>query len=158
MDYEPISVALKFGFLAVLYLFLIWIASSARKDLKRNRGEADAGPSMGMSPLGGGGGGGTRDAWLVVESSDSLSPGTRFDLFGGATLGRSSEADISFEDRYASSLHARVYPRGDRYFVEDMNSTNGTLLNGGPLVTENELADGFSIAIGDTTFRFEMDA
>lgn len=156
MDYEPISVALKFGFLAVLYLFLVWIASSARKDLKRNRGEEDAGP--GLSPLGGGPGGGTRDAWLVVESSDSLTPGTRFDLFGGATLGRSGEADISFEDRYASSLHARVYPRGDRYFVEDMNSTNGTLLNGGPLVTENELADGFSIAIGDTTFRFEMDA
>lgn len=157
MDYEPISVALKFGFLAVLYLFLIWIASSARKDLQRNRGGEDAGPSMSAFG-GGGGGGGTRDAWLVVESSDSLTPGTRFDLFGGATLGRSGDADISFEDRYASGLHARVYPRGDRYFVEDMNSTNGTLLNGGPLVGENELADGFSVSIGDTTFRFEMDA
>ncbi len=155
MDYEPISVALKFGFLAVLYLFLFWVATSARKDLRRNRGDQDAGPSLG--PIGSGGGG-TRDAWLVVERSDSLSPGTRFDLFGGATLGRSGEADISFDDRYASGLHARVYPRGDRYFVEDMNSTNGTLLNGGPLVTENELADGFSISIGDTTFRFEMDA
>src|SRR5688572_291885 len=32
LDYEPISVALKFGFLAVLYLFLLWIANSARKD------------------------------------------------------------------------------------------------------------------------------
>ena len=152
MDYEPISVALKFGFLAVLYLFLIWIASSARKDLMRNRGEADAGPSMGSL-----GGGGTRDAWLVVERSASLTPDTRFDLFGGATLGRSADADISFDDRYASGLHARVYPRGDRYFVEDMNSTNGTLLNGADLVSENELADGMKIAIGDTTFRFEMD-
>jgi hypothetical protein len=154
VDYEPISVALKFGFLAVLYLFLFWVAGSARKDLRRNRGDEDAGPALG--PLGATGGG-TRDAWLAVESSDSLTPGTRFDLFGGATLGRSGEADISFDDRYASGLHARVYPRGDRYFVEDMNSTNGTLLNGGPLVTENELADGFSITIGDTTFRFEMD-
>ena len=35
MDYEPISVALKFGFLAVLYLFLLWIARSALKDLRR---------------------------------------------------------------------------------------------------------------------------
>ncbi|MGK2954372.1 MAG: FHA domain-containing protein [Solirubrobacterales bacterium] len=154
MDYEPISVALKFAFLAVLYLFLVWVASSARKDLARNRGESDT--SRSDSPLGGGGGG-TQDAWLVVEASDSLAPDTRFDLFGGATLGRSAQADISFEDRYASGLHARVYARGDRYFVEDMNSTNGTLLNGGPLEGEYELADGMKIAIGDTTFRFEMD-
>ena len=35
MDYDPISVALKFGFLVVLYLFLLWIARSALKDLRR---------------------------------------------------------------------------------------------------------------------------
>ena len=35
MDYAPISVFLKFGFLAVLYLFLLWIARSALKDLRR---------------------------------------------------------------------------------------------------------------------------
>lgn len=154
MDYEPISVALKFAFLAILYLFLIWVVSSARKDLKRNRGGAEGGQAG--SPMAGSGGG-TQDAWLVVERSDGLAADTRFDLFGGATLGRSSQADISFEDRYASGLHARVYPRGDRYFVEDLNSTNGTLLNGASLIGENELADGYTISIGDTTFRFEMD-
>lgn len=149
MDYEPISVVLKFGFLAVLFLYLFWIAASARKDLKRNEdgsrtfSEADTG--------------GTRDAWLRVESSPELETGTRFDLFGGATLGRSGDADVSFDDRYASGLHARVYPRGGRYFAEDMNSTNGTLLNGGPITAEAELADGDLIAIGDTSFRFESD-
>ena len=35
VDYDPISVALKFGFLVVLYLFLLWIARSALKDLRR---------------------------------------------------------------------------------------------------------------------------
>jgi len=154
VDYEPISVALKFAFLAILYLFLIWVVSSARKDLKRNRGDAGSGQTGSQI---GAGSGGTQDAWLVVERSDSLVAGTRFDLFGGATLGRSAQSDISFEDRYASGLHARVYARGDRYFVEDMNSTNGTLLNGASLVGENELADGYTISIGDTTFRFEMD-
>ena len=153
MDYEPISVALKFAFLAILYLFLIWVVSSARKDLKRNRGDAESGLTGSQM----GGGGGTQDAWLIVERSDNLATDTRFDLFGGATLGRSAQADITFEDRYASGLHARVYARGDRYFVEDMNSTNGTLLNGASLVGENELTDGYTISIGDTTFRFEMD-
>ena len=35
MDYDPISVALKFGFLVVLFLFLLWISRSALKDLRR---------------------------------------------------------------------------------------------------------------------------
>jgi hypothetical protein len=152
VDFEPVSVALKFAFLGVLYLFLIWIARSARRDLRRT--EVPGGDRSGLTE---GGGGGTMDAWLVVDRSDVLEPGSRYDLFGGATLGRSGDADISFSDRYASGLHARVYSRGDRYFVEDMNSTNGTLLNGAEVVGEAEIADGSVISIGDTSFRFELD-
>lgn len=151
MDYEPISVALKFGFLAILYLFLLWIANSARKDLKKNRGDGpDLETTMG-SP------GGSWDSWLVVLNGGGLKAGTRYDVFGGATLGRSSEADIPFSDRYASGLHARVYSRGGRYFLEDMNSTNGTLLDGGVVTSEVELRDGSVIEIGDTAFRLELD-
>ena len=152
MDYEPISVALKFGFLAVLYLFLLWIAASARKDLKRNRGgDFDSDATIGAVPAG------SYDAWLVVIRGGGLEAGTRFDVFGGVTLGRSADADVSFTDRYASGLHARLYPRGDRYFLEDMNSTNGTLLDGGAVTSEAEVRDGSMIEIGDTAFRFELD-
>lgn len=151
MDFEPVSIALKFAFLGVLYLFLFWIATSARKDLRRNAGASTA------EETGLGGGVSAPDAWLVVETSDNLDRGSRFDLFGGATLGRSGDADIAFSDRYASGLHARVYPRADRFFVEDMNSTNGTLMNGAPVIGEVEVPDGATIAIGDTSFRFELD-
>lgn len=151
MDYEPISVALKFGFLAVLYLFLLWIASSARKDLKRNRGVGAESETTIGSPTG------SWDAWLVVIGGGGLDPGTRFDIFGGVTLGRSADADITFTDRYASGLHARLYSRGDRYFLEDMNSTNGTLLDGGAVTSEVELRDGSVIEIGDTAFKLELD-
>ncbi len=152
MDYEPISVALKFGFLAVLYLFLLWVAASARRDLKRNRGgDSSSDATIGAVPAG------SWDAWLVVVRGGGLEAGTRFDVFGGVTLGRSSDADVSFTDRYASGLHARLYPRGDRYFLEDMNSTNGTLLDGGAVTSEAEVRDGSMIEIGDTAFRFELD-
>ncbi|MCB0867408.1 MAG: FHA domain-containing protein [Solirubrobacterales bacterium] len=152
MDYEPISVALKFAFLAVLYLFLLWIANSARKDLKRNRGgDADGDATLGAMPAGG------YDAWLVVVRGGGIEAGTRFDVFGGVTLGRSADADVAFTDRYASGLHARLYPRGDRYFLEDMNSTNGTLLDGAACNSEVEVRDGSMIEIGDTAFRFELD-
>lgn len=150
MELAPISLVLRLAFLAFLFLFLLWIARSARKDLIR-AGSAAGAPSdrtVGPTP------GGNQDAWLVVETSSNLEPGTRFDLFGGATLGRSSEAEIAFSDRYASGIHARVYPRGDRFYIEDMNSTNGTLLDGAPVIGETELADGAVVAIGDTSFRF----
>jgi pSer/pThr/pTyr-binding forkhead associated (FHA) protein len=59
------------------------------------------------------------------------------------------------EDRYASGLHARVFAREGRTFVEDMSSTNGTLLNSAELKGEAELIDGDTVRIGDTEFRFE---
>ena len=154
MAYDPISVALKFGFLAVLYLFLLVIARSAIKDLRRTVSPAPdatgfhAAPAYAESPRG-------VDSWLVVERGGGLEPEQRFDLIGGLSIGRSKEADVQIEDRYASSIHTRVFSRGDRFYAEDMSSTNGTLLNGATLKEEAELIDGDTVQIGDTVFRFE---
>ena len=86
-----------------------------------------------------------------------MDAGERFDLFGGISIGRSPDSDVRIEDRYASGVHARVYSRGASYYVEDMNSTNGTFLNGGRLDGEAELNDLDELRIGDTEFRFELD-
>jgi hypothetical protein len=155
VDYDPISVALKFGFLAVLYLFVLVIARSAVKDLRRTTAPAPdatgfhAGPSFSEAPRG-------ADGWLIVERGGGLREGQRFDLIGGLSIGRSKEADVRIEDRYASSLHARVFSREGRFYVEDMSSTNGTLLNGATLQGEAEAIDGDHVQIGDTVFRLEV--
>jgi FHA domain len=155
MDTEPIAVALKFGFLAVLYLFLLWVARSAFRELRTTT--APAPEATGIHPTGPGGRAAATDAWLVATKGGGLEPGERFDLFGGISIGRSSDADIRIEDRYASGIHARVYSRGANYYVEDMNSTNGTFLNGGRLNGEAKLNDLDEVRIGDTEFRFELD-
>ena len=93
----------------------------------------------------------------VSAAIDALWCGERFDLFGGLTIGRSSEADVRIEDRFASSIHARVYSRGPNYYVEDMNSTNGTFLNGAQLDGEARLGDLDEVRIGETEFRFELE-
>jgi FHA domain len=155
VEYDPVSVALKFGFLAVLYLFVLVIARSAFKDLRRTTAPAPdatgfhAAPAYAEAPRG-------PDGWLVVERGGGLEGGQRFDLIGGLSVGRSQEADVRIEDRYASSLHARVFSREGRFYVEDMNSTNGTLLNGATLKGEAELIDGDNVQIGDTVFRLEV--
>jgi FHA domain len=155
VDYAPISVALKFGFLVVLYLFLLWIARSALRDLRRTVTPApDAtgfhhAPAFGPSAPGGG------EAWLIAERGGGLEQGERFDLIGGLSIGRSRDADVQIDDRYASGIHARVFNRDGRTYVEDMNSTNGTILNDAELKGEAELLDGDVLRIGDTEFRLE---
>ena len=153
-DLEPIAVALKFGFIAVLYLFLVWVARTALRDLRGTAmpTAADTGYHEAIESRA------QEDAWLVVEEGGGLKKGERYDLFGGLSIGRSPDTDIRVDDRYASGVHARVFGRGGGYWVEDMNSTNGTLLNSAELQGEAELTDGDLIQIGDTEFRFELEA
>jgi hypothetical protein len=156
VSYDPVSVALKFGFLAVLYLFVLVIARSALKDLRRTTAPAPdatgfhAAPAYAAAPRGG------PDGWLIVERGGGLDQGQRLDLIGGLSIGRSKEADVRIDDRYASSIHARVFSREGSFYVEDMSSTNGTLLNGATLQGEAELIDGDTVQIGDTVFRLEV--
>jgi hypothetical protein len=152
--YDPLSTALKFGFLAVLFLFLLVIARSAFRDLRRTAQPAPDATgfhaAVGPAEVQRG-----NDAWLIAERGGGLTRDERFDLIGGLSIGRSKDADVRIDDRYASSVHARLFSREGRHFVEDMNSTNGTTLNGAELNGEAELVDGDTIQIGDTVFRFE---
>jgi hypothetical protein len=157
---EPLAVALKFGFLAVLYLFLLWVARSAMKDLSRaGAGTAAAEPVDPPSPrrrdpaipgLRAG-----VDPRLEVVAAMGHHPGTSFDLGGGATLGRSDGADINVNDPFASSAHARIFERGDFMYLEDMGSTNGTYLNGRQIRTPERLRVADLIRIGDTEYRYQ---
>src|SRR5437762_12114433 len=77
------------------------------------------------------------------------------------TLGRALEADVRVNDSRASRLHARITTELDestgetRYRLNDLDSTNGTQLNGQPIV-EAFLQDGDKFVIGDQLIRFEM--
>jgi FHA domain len=152
---DPVAVALKFGFIAVLYLFLLWVARSALRDLRSSRGPVDYGEATGMHPAGSAlaeQGGAPR---LRVESAAGLRAGAAYDLSRGAILGRSEQADIRLEDQFSSSRHARLAAHGDAIVVEDLGSTNGTYLNGEPLSGPQPLHDGDRIRIGDSEFIFE---
>jgi hypothetical protein len=157
---DPVAVALKFGFLAVLYLFLLWMARSALKDLRRGGPEAigpDYEDATGMykasSGLHGDGAHGTPK--LRVHSAAGLRAGAAYDLSEGALLGRGDTADIRLEDTFASAQHARLVPQGEVMVLEDLGSTNGTYLNGEPLRGPQPLHVGDNIRIGDSEFTFE---
>jgi hypothetical protein len=161
MALDPVAVALKFGFLAVLYLFLLWMARSAMKDLRR--GSADGAPAayaddatgMHVASAGLGGDGDHGDPKLRVETAAGLKAGSAYSLSDGAVLGRGDQADIRLEDTFASSAHARLAPHGEVMVLEDLGSTNGTYLNEEPLRGPQPLHPGDRIRIGDSSFVFE---
>jgi len=168
----PVSVALKFGFLAVLYLFLLWVARSALKDL---RGGGDRIPTHpGGVPVKGevippdatglysastlhSADIAHRAPKLVVERAPGHDPGMIYDLDGDIVLGRGERAEIRLEDPFASSRHARVYEQGNIVVIEDLGSTNGTYLNEELLETPRPLHPGDRLRIGDSEFAFEVD-
>jgi hypothetical protein len=158
---DPVAVALKFGFLAVLFLFLLWVARSSLRDLSENEDasvavgadEPAAVPrrqraratdlSSGVAPR------------LEVVAAMGLDPGTAFDLGAGATMGRADGSEIPIDDPFASSVHARIFPRGQFMYIEDMGSTNGTYLNGRRLRAAERLKVGDTVRIGETEYRYQ---
>jgi FHA domain len=150
---DPVAVALKFGFLAVLYLFLLWVAWSAIRDVAgrrrpladdrdRGRGRSDGGVA-GALPR------------LVVVAAMGREPGTAFEIHDEAVLGRAPTSDVQIEDAFASSAHARVFPRGQSMYIEDLGSTNGTYLNERQLEAVEELRPDDTIRIGETEYRYQ---
>jgi hypothetical protein len=171
---EPVSVMLKFGFLAVMYLFLLWVARSALRDLRGGAGELRGGAAMpapgadpalaapdatglhsastlGPADIAG------RSPRLHVERAPGHDPGMIYDLGGEVVLGRGDTAEIRLEDPFASARHARVYEQGRILVIEDLGSTNGTYLNEELLDGPRPLHPGDRVRIGDSEFTFEVD-
>ncbi|MBU4174193.1 MAG: FHA domain-containing protein [Actinobacteria bacterium] len=95
-------------------------------------------------------------AELVVETG-SLA-GTRFLLDRPlVAIGRSENNDIMLEDEMASKSHCRIITQGDNYLVEDLGSSNGTIVNG-QQVNSHMLSDGDKLYIGQTTLTFKKSA
>ena len=161
---EPVSVGLKFGFLAVLYLFLVWVAWSALRDMRRGPGSVgggarakDAPPSDATSiysaseMLDGEQNG--LEPRLLVERAPGHESGMAYEIGDGATLGR-GDVEIQLDDPFASSRHARITRQGHVLVIEDLGSTNGTYLNEEPLSGPQPLHAGDRIRIGDSEFSY----
>ena len=161
----PVSVGLKFGFLIVLYLFLIWVAWSALRDLRRGRGgvvrpdSAARYDATGMydaasSPVEPDGDG--AEPRLLVERAPGHETGSAYEIpTRGATLGR-GDVEIRLDDPFASAHHARISREGHVVVIEDLGSTNGTYLNEEPLSGPQPLHPGDRIRIGDSEFSFDQ--
>lgn len=80
------------------------------------------------------------------------------DAAAGATIGRHPDCEIVIDDRQASRRHARLWCDTGQWFIEDLESTHGTKVNGLALITGSRaLAAGDRIRIGAVELRFTAE-
>jgi hypothetical protein len=94
----------------------------------------------------------------VVESE----PGgpdldTLFPLLAVTGIGRAQGNTVVIDDGYVSSEHVLITHRGKQWWIEDLGSRNGTLLNGLPLTETTVVSGGDIITVGGSQLRIELD-
>jgi hypothetical protein len=150
--------ALKIAFLVLLYLFVVRVIRSAGRER-----QAPSQDSMILTPGAAAAAGlrratpARRSVRLVVQRSPSLEEGDEFPLNSApVTVGRGGQNDLVLSgDEFASARHARIESRGDGVWVQDLDSTNGTYVNGRRVAGAQRLDPGDVLRVGETDLRVE---
>ena len=137
MDADITILALRLGFTALLYLFLLAIGLIVYRELKVAAVRPQRQPRI------------TQDSLVVIDAGETgLLPGQAFELQPITSLGRDPANTVVLPDAFASANHALVAWRDDRWWIEDLGSTNGTLLNRRLVKKPTQLNYGDIIQVG----------
>jgi hypothetical protein len=152
---EEALLVLKVLFLVLLYLFIWRIVRAAARDVRLPQESFVLAPGSvpGLSqeqPQ-------LVSGQLVVIKSPALDEGDELTLDSSPLLlGRGSRNDVNLaRDEFASTDHARIEPRRDGVWLEDVGSTNGTYLNGTRLTRAKRLTPGDIVRVGETELRYD---
>jgi hypothetical protein len=153
-----VLLVLKIAFLVLLYLFVLRVIRTAGREK-----QAPSQDSMILTPAAAAAAGlrrdtpGRRSVRLVVRRSPSLEDGSEFPLNSApVTLGRGGQNDLVLDgDEFASARHARIESRGDGVWVQDLDSTNGTYVNGTRVAGAQRLDPGDVLRVGETDLVVE---
>jgi hypothetical protein len=155
-----VLLVLKIAFLVLLYLFVVRVIRSAGTER-----QAPSQDSMILTPAAaraaglGRGKQSRKSVRLVVRRSPSLEEGDEFPLNSApVTVGRGGQNDLVLAgDEFASARHARIEMRGDGAWVQDLDSTNGTYVNGSRVAGAQRLGAGDVLRVGETDLLVEED-
>jgi len=94
---------------------------------------------------------------VIVEVDDSLAMevGHTIVFQSLATIGRSPTSTLVLPDTFASTEHARITRRHGQWWLDDLNSRNGTTVNGIPITGALVLSSNDIIGVGRVKLRFE---
>jgi len=84
---------------------------------------------------------------------EDLKNGSIIPIRSDLTMGRKDNNSIVLSDQHVSGNHAKIVVRNDSLFIEDLNSTNGTYLNGNKINGKMKLSNKDEIKIGSAVFK-----
>lgn len=148
---ESLLTILKFCFLALLWLFFLRVLWAVWAEVNAPAAAAAAAPAVPgrasvRTP--------TPDAGRLKVVEPAERRGTLYELAEEITVGRAGGCQISLgEDTYASQLHARIFRKDGRVWLEDLGSTNGTYLNAKAVTAPVALRRGDRLQIGRTVLE-----
>ena len=138
------------GFLALLWIFVLFSLRVVRSDLYSAAGLRALVPGGGRTR---GGRGRARTARQLLVIQGPLT-GTRISLDSRPILiGRADDSTLVLDDDYASTRHARIAQQGDDWYVEDLGSTNGTYLDRAKVTGPTRVPLGVPVRIGKTVIE-----
>lgn len=131
--------AIRLAFLGSLYLFLALVVRALLRDVRA----ASRDPAGALGRL------------VVIASGSLPASGSVFPLDAVTTLGRDLGSSVVLDDPFASARHAILTFRGRGWYVEDLGSTNGTLVNGVRVIGALPLGFGDELQVGEIRMRLE---
>jgi len=145
---ESVLTILKYCFLALVYLFLLRVVQIVVREMRtpKTAGGGDGQAAASAPPPR------RRGPTLRLRMLEPPSrEGETIPLGDEITVGRGGGCGIVLaDDQFVSTVHARVFRRGDEVFVEDLGSRNGTFVNGHPVDGTTRLRRGDRVQFGQT--------
>jgi pSer/pThr/pTyr-binding forkhead associated (FHA) protein len=148
----------KYGLLALLWIFVLMAVRTIRTDLAANRstragGQLATTPPRAAAPPPVRGSGRRSAARRLVVVEGALAGTTVTLTDAPVTLGRADDSTLVLTDDYASSRHARLVPGDQAWTLEDLGSTNGTYLGQAKVTRPTPVPLGQPIRIGKTVME-----
>ncbi|MHA2787603.1 FHA domain-containing protein FhaB/FipA [Corynebacterium sp. S7] len=136
----------RFGLLALLWALIIVVVWALGKDVIKSSGVRRS--KTQSNPI-------RREKASSIEVVEGPLKGSHMDISGVEefTLGRAEDNDFVLGDDFASSRHARLFRRGSDWFVEDLDSRNGTFVAGSRIEQPERVSVGTDIKMGRTIVR-----
>lgn len=165
---ELTLLVLQLGFLLLLWGFVFFVIYSLRSDLfgqRARRMPAPAAPLLDAAPAASAPAA-AREPEVRADPQATAETPTRLVITSGPregmeidlpaeqlTIGRSSESGLVIRDDYTSTHHARLMLWDDHWVIQDLDSTNGTFLDGTRVTLPTAVPAGTPVTIGTTTFE-----
>ena len=90
---------------------------------------------------------------IDAGKSENLKPGSIIPIREEITIGRRDNNSIILADPFVSGSHAKAYVKNNEFYLEDINSTNGTFINGNRIVGKIKLKVKDEIRLGSTILK-----